>query len=167
MLTEPAKRGKTLYYPSLTIARQVVVYQPAVPLRAVTVAVEDDKTTTHEETVVGIQATIADRYEGSGIPRQAINWDPVPKTLKPDDIAKAGYRPAVHSRGWVDHEVILWNADFGCPMPLADWEQIGQNYEIVIGPATLSESWWASAIQDAERRIRERLAAKPVKGGAA
>jgi hypothetical protein len=167
MLTEPAKRGKTLYFPSLTIVRQVVVYQPAVPLRAVTVAVEGEKVSTHEETVIGIQAVVSDHYEGAGIPRQVINSDPIPKTLAPADLAAAGYRPEVHSCGWVEHSVVIWNADFGVPMPLADWEQIGQNYEIVVAPATLSESWWASAIQDAERRIRERLAAKAVKGGAA
>ena len=149
-------KSATHYYPSLERPRQVHVYTPAVPLRAVSGWVTDDgEEHSTELAVLGIEASIADCFEGPktriGTPRE------VPRTLTTAGIRAAGYRPELYGSERVRHRLVVWGDEFGAPEVIDPDEPGSINAAIVAGPASRPSEWWSLRMTEAAEGIRKRL----------
>lgn len=150
-----------LYYPSLVRVRQVVVYQPAVPLRAVMVLVDNGEVFRHEETVLGVQVIVADRYRGRGTP---VGTDAnEPRTFSHADISQADYWPERSMSAVTEHRLVIWSSEFNCPVVLDEdpvASSSGGNFAVVAGPVTEPAERWEARLRAAEREVRERYAGR-------
>ena len=137
----------------LSVIRKVTVYQPGVQLRAVAVFFTPKGEEREEELVVlGCQVRIVDHYD-----IQVHEHQRPPRTAPSGrDILTAGYRFSHRSER---HNVLIWSAEYKCPVPVFD-EHIGfPSSQVVMGPATLPEAWWTARLSECHEALRKwRLA---------